>query len=192
MENLFVTIAGDLRRKAAWCYGGGRCSMLKVLVTDGTAAMVLYRLMQWSSRRGLAPLAMLFNKVNAVFCHCVVGRHAEFGPGFVMVHSAGVFINSGVRGGANVTVYQQVTLGGEGARVPTLGDGVLIAAGAKVVGPVRIGDGATVAANSLVLGHVPPHTTVLGVPARPVWGGGPRPAARVPAVAAAGAEGARP
>jgi serine O-acetyltransferase len=178
VETLFATILGDLRRKAEWCYGSrGRGAVIKVLVTDGTAAMILYRLMQWSARRRLVPLSMIFNKLNAAFCHCVVGRNAEFGPGFVLVHSSGVFINSGVRGGSNVTIYQQATLGGEGAAVPTLGNDVLIAAGAKVVGPVRIGDGAKVAANSLVVGHVPPHTTVLGVPARPVWGRAHRPAA---------------
>jgi serine O-acetyltransferase len=177
MDGLLETIRDDLRRKGSLCYGReDHRSLLKVLASDGTAAMVLYRLMQWSSRRRLAPLAMLFNKWNALFCRCVVGRGAEFGPGFVLVHSDGVFINSKVRGGANVTLYQQVTLGGEGDDVPTLGDGVLIAAGAKVVGRVRLGDGAKVAANSLVLGHVPAHTTVLGVPARPVWSGaaGPR------------------
>jgi serine O-acetyltransferase len=172
MDSLLGTILDDLRRKGSLCHGGGpRPSLLKVLATDGTAAMVLYRLMQWSSRRRLAPLAMLFNKWNTLFCRCVIGRRAEFGPGFVLVHSDGIFINSGVRGGANVTLYQQVTLGGEGDDVPTLGDGVLIAAGARVVGRVRVGDGAKVAANSLVIGHVPADTTVLGVPARPVWSG---------------------
>jgi acyl carrier protein len=78
-------------------------------------------------------------------------------------------INGRVRGGCNVTIYQQVTLGGEEDRVPVLGDHVVIAAGAKVVGPVRIGDGATVAVNSAVFRNVPPGTTVMGVPAEPIW-----------------------
>lgn len=177
MIHLIRTILGDLRRKAEWCYGGvDRRSLLKVMAADGTAAMVLYRLMQWSTRHRLAPLAMAFNKLNAAFCQCVIGRNADFGPGFVLVHSQGVFINSGVRGGSNVTIYQQVTLGGEGANVPTLGDDVQIAAGAKVVGPVQVGAGAKVAANSLVLSHIPAGVTALGVPARPVWGAASRPA----------------
>ena len=51
--------------------------------------MILYRLMQWSRRRRLAPLEMVFNKLNAVFCNCIIGRGAEFGPGLVLIHSDG-------------------------------------------------------------------------------------------------------
>jgi serine O-acetyltransferase len=68
-----------------------------------------------------------------------------------------------------VTLYHQVTLGGEQDRVPILGDDVLVGAGAKVIGRVRLGDGARVAVNSAVFRDVAPGTTVMGVPARPVW-----------------------
>ena len=92
-------IASDLRAKAEWLYGSrGWKAVLKALLTDGTAAMVWYRLMQWSHRRRLWPLAMLFNKVNAVCCNCIIGRGAEFGPRFVLVHSTGVVVNADVRG----------------------------------------------------------------------------------------------
>ena len=59
--------------------------------------MILYRLMQWSRRRRLTPLEFLFNKLNVICCNCIIGRGAEFGPGFVLIHSTGVVINGAVR-----------------------------------------------------------------------------------------------
>jgi serine O-acetyltransferase len=167
---MFAMLRQDLRRKARWMYGSeGWPALLKVLSTSGTMAMILYRLMQWSRRYRLVPLELFFNKLNVVCCNCIIGRGTEFGPGLVFVQSTGLVINGRVRGGSNVTLYHQVTLGGEQDRVPILGDDVLIGAGAKVIGPVRIGDGARVAVNSAVFRNVPPGVTVMGVPARPVW-----------------------
>jgi serine O-acetyltransferase len=140
--------------------------LLKVLVADGTAAMILYRLMQWSRRWRLAPLEMVFNKLNAVCCNCIIGRGAEFGPGFVLIHSTGIVINGQVRGGSNVHHEHQVTIGAERRQAPTLGSDVFIGAGAKVIGPVRIGDGAKVGANAVVVDDVPPYSTVVGIPAK--------------------------
>jgi serine O-acetyltransferase len=169
MPGLLGTISGDLRCKARWVYGAdGAGALVKVLLTDGTPAMVLYRLMQWSGRHGLVPLEMVFNKLNAVLCNCIIGRGAEFGPGFVLIHSTGVVINGLVRGGSNVMIEHQVTIGAERRRVPTIGDDVYIGAGAKVVGAVTVGDGAKIGANAVVVDDVPPHATAVGVPARVV------------------------
>jgi len=166
---MIALIAGDLRRKALWCYGRDRrVDRLKALLTDGSLAMVLYRLMQWSHRRRLAPLAMVFNKMIGVCCHCVIGRGADFGPGLVLVHSMGIVINGEVRGGSGVTIMQQVTLGADERRCPTVGDGVFIGAGAKIIGPVSIGDGARIGANAVVIYDVPAYATVGGIPARVV------------------------
>jgi serine O-acetyltransferase len=166
---LFRTILTDLRRKALWCYESDRRSaVLKVLVTDGTAAMIWYRLMQWAHRNGLWPLAMLFNKLNAYCCNCVIGRGAEFGPGFVLIHATGVVINGNVRGGSNVFIEHQVTIGAERRQTPVLGSDVFIGAGAKVIGEVTIGEGAKIGANAVVVRDVPPYSTVVGIPARVV------------------------
>jgi serine O-acetyltransferase len=162
-------IASDLRRKASWVYGSERpADLAKALLTDGTPAMVLYRLMQASRRHRLAPLEMAFNKANSAFCDCIIGRGAEFGPGFVLIHSSGVVINGEVRGGEGVLIEHQVTIGAERRQSPVLGDGVFIGAGAKIIGPIVIGSGARVGANAVVLHDVPPETTVVGIPARPV------------------------
>lgn len=167
MPSLLRTIHQDLRAKALWCYEdqSGR-SMLRALATDGTAAMLIYRLMQWARRYRISPLEMAFNKLNGLLCNCVIGRGAEFGPGFVLIHSTGVVINAGVRGGSGVHIEHQVTIGAERRVVPVLGNNVFIGAGAKIIGGATVGDGARIGANAVVLQDVPPGATAVGVPAR--------------------------
>jgi serine O-acetyltransferase len=160
-------VIGDIRAKAEWNYERSDWkALLRTLATDGTAAMVLYRLMQWSTRRHLAPLAFLFNKLNTVFNNCIIGCGASFGPRLVLIHATGVVINSAVRGGADLRIEHQVTIGAERRRAPVLGDGVFIGAGAKIIGSVCIGDDVRVGANAVVVDDVPAHCTVVGVPAR--------------------------
>jgi len=167
MPGLFSLIASDLRAKAQWSYESTRWpAIVKTLLTDGTAAMIWYRLMQWSRRWHLAPLEMMFNKANAICCNCIIGRGAEFGPGFVLVHSTGVVINGRVRGGEHVYLEHQVTIGAEGRQSPVLGDRVFVGAGAKIVGAVNIGSDAKIGANAVVVDDIPAGATAVGVPAR--------------------------
>jgi serine O-acetyltransferase len=130
--------------------------------------MVWYRLMQWAGRWKLMPLEMVFNKMNAICCNCIIGRGAQFGPGFVLVHSTGVVINGSVRAGRNLTLEHQVTIGAERRLSPAIGDDVFVGAGAKIIGSVTIGDGAKVGANAVVVHDVPAGSTVVGIPARVV------------------------
>src|SRR5579863_3138240 len=109
---LLQIIREDFRQKALWRYEATDLrSMLKAFCTDGGAAMVLYRLMQWSGHRRLRILEMIFNKLNVVMCSCIIGRGAEFGPGLVLIHSMGVVINGSVRGGSGIHIEHQVTIG---------------------------------------------------------------------------------
>ncbi len=139
MLKAMLMLREDLREKARWCYqSDGPAAVAKTLATDGTSAMVLYRLMQGAREVHLAPLEMVFNKLNSIVNSCVIGRGADFGPGFVIVHSHGVVINGKVRGGANVHLEHEVTLGDSGAGdCPVLGSNVYVGAGAKVIGPVE-------------------------------------------------------
>jgi serine O-acetyltransferase len=139
-----------------------------VLLTDGTSSMILYRLMQWSGRHRLGPLEMVFNRLNSIFCNCIIGRGAEFGPRFILVHATGVVVNGRVVGGSGVFLEHQVTIGAERRASPRLGNDVFVGAGAKILGAVSVGDGARVGANAVVVKDVPPHTTVVGIPARVV------------------------
>ena len=159
-HGLFGLVSEDLRRKALWTYeSDGPSAILKAALTDGSAAMVLYRLMQWSRRHRLAPLEMVFNKLNLVFCHCLIGRGAEFGPGFVLIHAMGVVINGRVRGGSNVHIEHQVTIGARAAAAPpTLGDDVFIKRGGpRSSAPSRSATVPRIGAyNAVVLHDLPP------------------------------------
>ena len=162
-------LAADIAQKAQWCYQSTSArAIIKTMFTDGTCAMVLYRLMQWSRRWRLAPLEMVFNKLNGICCQCIIGRGAEFGPGFVLIHSNGVVINGSVRAGRNVLVEHQVTIGAEEYESPTLGNDIYVGAGAKIIGAITVGDGARIGANAVVVDDVPAHATVVGIPARVV------------------------
>lgn len=97
---------------------------------------------------------------------------AEIGDGFFIDHGNGVIIGETAIIGNNVTLYQGVTLGGtgkeHGKRHPTVGDNVMISAGAKVLGSFTIGENSKIGAGSVVLNEVPPNSTVVGVPGRVV------------------------
>lgn len=94
---------------------------------------------------------------------------AKIGPGIFIDHGMGVVIGETSEIGRNVTLYQGVTLGGTGVergkRHPTLGDNVVVGAGAKILGNIRIGNGVKIGAGSVVVHSVPDNCTVVGVPA---------------------------
>ena len=97
---------------------------------------------------------------------------ATIGKGLFIDHGSGVIIGETTIIGDNVTLYQGVTLGGtgkeKGKRHPTLGDNVMVSAGAKILGSFTIGDNSKIGAGSVVLSQVPPNSTVVGVPGRVV------------------------
>lgn len=164
---IFSLIIGDMRAKAKWIYGDiSRKTVFKAFITDGSAAMLWYRLMQVSQRIGLKPFAMLFNKSNSIFCSCVIGRGAIFDEGFVLVHSNGVVINSKVIGGKNILIEHGVTIGEEKGATPVLGDNIFIGAGAKIIGDVTVGCNVRIGANAVVVKDVPEGATAVGVPAK--------------------------
>src|ERR1039457_2251482 len=98
--------------------------------------------------------------------HATIGRNADIAPGFVIVHSLGVVINTNVRAGRNFVVYHNVTVGAVRNRSPIVGDNVYIGAGAIVIGGVRIGSDVRIGANAVVTKDVPDGATVVGIPAR--------------------------
>jgi len=165
--NLISLIKSDINAKSEWLYGSiSARNILKTLFTDGTFAMVMYRLMQASQRFKLVPFAMIFNKLNTFFGRCIIGRGAQFGPAFVLIHSYGVVINSSVKGGSNVKLEHAVTIGAEKDKSPVLGDNVFVGAGAKIIGGVKIGNNVKIGANAVVLDDVPDGATAVGIPAR--------------------------
>ncbi|HEY5108803.1 MAG TPA: serine O-acetyltransferase [Acidimicrobiales bacterium] len=103
---------------------------------------------------------------------------ATIGPGLFIDHALGVVIGETAVVGADVTIYQGVTLGGTsldaGKRHPTVGDRVTIGAGAKVLGPVTVGSGSRIGANAVVVRDVPPDSVVVGVPGQVIARSRPR------------------
>jgi serine O-acetyltransferase len=97
---------------------------------------------------------------------------AKIGKGLFIDHGSGVVIGETSEIGDNCTIYQNVTLGGTGKdtgkRHPTLGNNVMVGAGARILGPLKVGDNSKIAANAVVLCEVPPNCTAVGVPARVV------------------------
>jgi serine O-acetyltransferase len=99
---------------------------------------------------------------------------AKIGSGFFIDHGMGVVIGETAEVGDNVTLYHGVTLGGTSwkkeKRHPTIGNNVIIGAGASVLGPIKVGDNARIGSGSVVVEDVPPNTTVVGVPGKVVYG----------------------
>jgi len=179
---MLKTILADLRRKAEWYdYPDSPKSLLRIVLSDGSTAQILYRMMRWCQTHHLKLPAFFLYRWNAAIGHAVIGRDAEFGPGFIILHSFGIVINSQVRAGKNLALEHGVTIGAEKGGCPVLGDNVFIGAGAKVIGPVRIGSDVKIGANAVVTRDLPDGATAVGVPARIVKIYGRRVNAEAPA-----------
>lgn len=148
------------------------CHQLSIpfLYFKGFHALQSYRVAHWLWQQGRHSLALFFQ--NRISCEFSVDIHpaAKIGRGIMMDHATGIVIGETAVIGNNVSLMQSVTLGGtgkeEGDRHPKIADGVLISAGAKILGNIHIGEGSHVAAGSVVLQAVPPHSLVAGVPAK--------------------------
>lgn len=152
------------------------------LYFKGFHALQAYRVAHWLWNQKREALALfLQNCISTEFC---VDIHpaAKIGHGILIDHASGVVIGETTVIGNNVSILQSVTLGGtgkeDGDRHPKVGDGVLISAGAKILGNITIGNGAKIGAGSVVLQDIPPHTTAAGVPAKVVG----RPSSEQPAL----------
>lgn len=166
---MFDLIREDLRAKARYCCGGDSSNqVLRVLAWDGTVATMFYRASQFCYRNRLSLIGAILNQLNPILTHAVIGRRAQFGPGFIILHSIGLVINTGVIAGRNLTLENGITIGADKGRAPVLGDNVYIGAGARVIGGVRVGNNVRIGANAVVIKDVPDNATVVGVPARVV------------------------
>ncbi|MFV0513139.1 MAG: serine O-acetyltransferase [Jhaorihella sp.] len=141
-----------------------------ILYFKGYQAMQAYRVAHWLWNRGQHDLAYFFQmRVSEIF-GIDVHPAARIGRGIMIDHAHSIVIGETAVVGNNVSMLHSVTLGGTGKededRHPKIGDGVLIGAGAKILGNIKVGYCSRIAAGSVVLKEVPPCTTVAGVPAR--------------------------
>lgn len=146
---------------------------LEVLLTyPGLHAIVWHRVAHVLWRQGWRFSARLLAFIARALSNVDIHPGATIGRRFFIDHGAGVVIGGTTEIGDDVTLYQGVTLGGvslnKGKRHPTLGDGVIVGAGAKILGAIHIGKRVRVGANSVVVKNVPDECTVVGIPARVV------------------------
>lgn len=168
---MFDTIRADLnavrQRDPA-----SRSSLEAALLYSGFHAVFWYRIAHRLYRRHLFFFARLISQMARFFTGIEIHPGATIGKGLFIDHGSGVVIGETTIIGENCTLYQGVTLGGtgkdKGKRHPTLGNNVLVGAGAKVLGPFTIGDNVKIAANAVVLEAVGENSTAAGVPARVV------------------------
>jgi serine O-acetyltransferase len=138
----------------------------------GVHAVILFRLAHPLWQRGLRFLPRFISYIARIWTSIDIHPAATVGRRFFIDHGAGVVIGETAEIGDDVTLYHGVTLGGtswrKGKRHPTLGDGCVVGAGAKILGPVHLGRKVKVGANSVVIGNVPDERTVVGNPAKVV------------------------
>src|SRR6058998_648638 len=166
---MFKTIRDDLA--VVFERDPAATNRLEVILTyAGFHALIAYRLAHRLHVWGVPSLPRLVSQVARLFTGVEIHPAAKIGRGFFIDHGTGVVIGETAEIGDYVTLFQGVTLGGtgkeRGKRHPTLGNHVVVGAGAKILGGIKIGDNVKIGANSVVLKSVPPNSTVIGVPAR--------------------------
>lgn len=148
-------------------------SVLEVVCCyPGLHAIWLHRLANRLYRRGWVFWPRLISNIARFLTGIEIHPGATIGEGLFIDHGMGVVIGETAEVGNNVTLYQGVTLGGtgkeKGKRHPTVGNNVVIASGAKVLGSFKVGDNSKIGAGSVVLCEVPPNSTVVGIPGKVV------------------------
>ncbi len=142
------------------------------LLYPGLKAIRLHRLANWFYRHNMFFMARWISQRASKKTGVEIHPAVQIGKRFFIDHGTGVVIGETAIIGDDVTIYQGVTLGGTGKdtgkRHPTIGNNVMIGAGAKVLGPLEIGDNSRIAAGAVVLHDIPPNSTAVGVPARVV------------------------
>jgi serine O-acetyltransferase len=174
---MFDALRGDVRavreRDPA-----ARSALEVLLCYPGVHALVFHRLAYWLWNHGWLTTARLVSHGTRFFTGIEIHPAAKIGSGLFIDHGMGVVIGETAEVGENVTLLQGVTLGGTSLkrekRHPTLGNNVVVGAGAKIIGAFKIGDGSRIGAGSVVVREVPPNSVVVGVPGRVTYRDGQR------------------
>lgn len=141
-----------------------------VLAYPGFHAILFHRIAHWLWISGLTILGRCVSHFSRFITGVEIHPGASIGKSFFIDHGMGVVIGETSEIGDHVTLYHGVTLGGtshtRGKRHPTVGDNVIIGAGAKILGPLTVGENSKVGANSVVIVDVPANSTVVGIPGK--------------------------
>jgi serine O-acetyltransferase len=155
-----------------------RSRLEALLCYPGVHALAFHRLGNRLWKRGWFGTARFVSHLSRFLTGIEIHPAATLGPGLFIDHGMGVVIGETAEVGKNVTLYQGVSLAGTSLkrekRHPTLGDNVVVGAGAKVIGAIHIGDNSRIGAGSVVVRDVPPNSVVVGVPGRVTYKDGQR------------------
>lgn len=143
-----------------------------VLCYPGFHAIIFHRIAHYLYQKKWMVLARFISQFSRFITGIEIHPGAKIGEGLFIDHGSGVVIGETTEIGNDVTIYQGVTLGGtgkeKGKRHPTIGNNVVISAGAKVLGSFKVGDNSKIGSGSVVIRPVPPNSTVVGVPGKVV------------------------
>lgn len=170
---MFGNLSADLKRFSDGCSSSNMFRLLlRGLISQGFQAILVYRFFRWFHLRGIPtqPLRLVVERFIEITTGISIPAAVEIGKGFRIHHFGCIIFHSNVKMGSNCTVYQGVTLGDKGGwgNPPTIGNNVLIGAGAKVLGEISIGDNVVIGANAVVLTSIPANSIAAGVPAKVV------------------------
>ncbi len=168
---ILETIKRDIR--AVFERDPAATNLLEVILTySGFHAILIHRISHWLWKKKIHFLPRALSQVARFFTGIEIHPGAKIGSGFFIDHGMGVVIGETSEIAEDVTLFQGVTLGGtgkeKGKRHPTIGNNVVIGAGAKILGAIEIGEYVKIGANAVVLNSVPPYSTVIGVPGKVV------------------------
>ncbi len=174
---MFTTLKRDIQ--AALDRDPAARSVLEVLVCyPGLHALYFHRIAHWCWSGNLKIVGRLISHVGRFLTGIEIHPGARLGQGLFIDHGNGVVIGQTSEIGENVTIYQGVTLGGTSLekkkRHPTIGNGVVIGAGATILGPITVGDNSRIGSGSVVVKDVPPNSLVVGVPGQVIYRDGKR------------------
>lgn len=168
---VFVSLIFRKEIKATFERDPAATNFLEVLLTySGLHALILHKIAHRLHALKVPFFPRMLSQSAKWFTGIEIHPGATIGEGFFIDHGMGVVIGETSLIGDNVTIFQGVTLGGtgkeRGKRHPTLGNNIVVGAGAKILGNVTIGDNVQIGANAVVIKDVPPNSTVVGVPGR--------------------------
>jgi serine O-acetyltransferase len=174
---VFTTLKRDIQ--AALDRDPAARSVLEVLVCyPGLHALYFHRIAHWCWSGNLKIVGRLVSHVGRFLTGIEIHPGARLGQGLFIDHGNGVVIGETSEIGEDVTIYQGVTLGGTSLekkkRHPTIGNGVVIGAGATILGPITVGDNSRIGSGSVVVKDVPPNSLVVGVPGQVIYRDGKR------------------
>ena len=167
-------LRADVMRTYEYLQGGRLRRMVNCLRSPGVQAVIVFRFGQWLDSQAsllkllLQPIYLVLNGLVQIMWGIELPRSATIGPGFYIGHFGGITIASGVVIGRNCNISQHITIGlsgqGENAGVPTIGDNVYLAPGARVFGNISVGSNVKIGANAVVYKDIPDNAIVVLAP----------------------------